>query len=140
MKHAGAMLAALALLGAAPAPDNRAIVRDFADLFYRQHAVRRAFETYVAPDYVQHNPGIADGREAAITALTPLFATKEIFDVRHILVDGDMAAIHLLAREHPGDRGTAVVDIFRLRHGRIVEHWDVLQAVPAASANPHPMF
>ena len=120
---------------------NRAIVTSFADLFYRERRVREAFEGFVADDYVQHNPGIADGREAAIVALTPLFSRTDMqFKVKLILVDGDHAAIHLHAIAPDTPRGTAVVDLFRLQGGKIVEHWDVLQLIPPESKNPHPMF
>jgi predicted SnoaL-like aldol condensation-catalyzing enzyme len=75
---------------------NRAVITRFVDLFYRQKAVRRVFDAYVVPDYIQHNPGIADGRDAAIVALEPMFARPGAeFRVKRILVDGDMAAVHL---------------------------------------------
>lgn len=120
---------------------NRAIVTAFARQFYGARDVAGAFHRYVAPDYVQHNPGIADGRDAAIAALAPMFAAPgSRFDVKRILVDGDMAVIHLHGRSGSIGAGGAVADIYRLRDGRIVEHWDVLQPVPAAAANPHPMF
>ncbi|MDI1294497.1 MAG: nuclear transport factor 2 family protein [bacterium] len=139
-------LAALALIGAAPVPTNpteanRAIVADFARVFYADRDVRKAFTTYVAPDYVQHNPGIADGRDAAIAALEPMFSRPGArFEVKRILVDGDYAVIHLYGRADPTSAGGAVVDIYRLKGGQIVEHWDVLQPMPTTSANPHPMF
>lgn len=38
------------------------------------------------------------------------------------------------------DRGRAIVDIFRVKDGKIVEHWDVIQAVPEESANQNTMF
>ncbi len=38
------------------------------------------------------------------------------------------------------DRGSAVVDIFRVDKGLIVEHWDVEQAVPAQPKNRNTMF
>lgn len=128
--------------GAAPVDDNRAIVTRFADLFYRQKRVEEAFLTYVAPDYIQHNPGIADGREAAMTALEPLFARPDhSFAVERILVDGDFAAIHVrVSSPTPPGHGAAVVDLYRLAGGKIVEHWDVIQLVPEKSANSHPMF
>jgi len=120
---------------------NRRLVSDFVHRFYDQRDVRGAFERYVAPDYVQHNPNIADGREAAIVALTPLFANREVqLQVRHVIVDGDMVVVHLLARENPAARGAAVADIFRISGGRIVEHWDILEDIPEHSLNPHPMF
>ena len=129
------------VLGAASKPDNRAIVTDFARLFYTERDVKRAFNTYVAPDYIQHNPGLADGREAALTALVPIFADRvKTFGIKRILVDGDMAVIHVHVRPTPDSRGAAVIDMYRLKDGKIVEHWDVIQTVPEKSANTHPMF
>jgi predicted SnoaL-like aldol condensation-catalyzing enzyme len=120
---------------------NREIVLKFVDLFYGQKQVREAFKTYVTEDYIQHNPGIADGREAAILALEPMFSKPTfVADVKRVIVDGDIAVVHLYARSTPEERGGSVIDMFRLKNGKIVEHWDVLQAVPEKSANPHPMF
>jgi predicted SnoaL-like aldol condensation-catalyzing enzyme len=123
------------------APDNRAIVKEFARQFYTERDVRRAFETYVVPDYIQHNPGLPDGREAAIAALVPMFADRsKSFAVQRILVDGDLAVIHIFVKPTPDSRGAAVFDMFRLKDGKIVEHWDAIQPVPENSANAHPMF
>jgi predicted SnoaL-like aldol condensation-catalyzing enzyme len=120
---------------------NREIVQDFARLFYQEGAVRLAFERYVHPEYIQHNPGIPDGREHAIVALTPKWQQPDFrTEVLRILVDGDFAALHIRADTGPGKPKAAVVDLYRLRDGLIVEHWDVLQVVPDESANPHPMF
>jgi predicted SnoaL-like aldol condensation-catalyzing enzyme len=120
---------------------NRAIVLRFVDLFYRQKDVRRAFTTCVAEQYVQHNPNIPDGREAAIDYLEPMFSRPEArFDIKRILVDGDLAAVHLHGRPNEDEPGGAVVDLFRLENGLIVEHWDVLQPFPKHAINPHPMF
>lgn len=120
---------------------NRRVVQEFADLFYRQKNVRAAFEKYVAPDYIQHNPNILDGREAAVAALASKFgAPGAHFDIKRILVDGDLAVIHLHGRMKPAEAGGAVADIYRLRNGKIVEHWDVVQPMPATAINPHPMF
>jgi predicted SnoaL-like aldol condensation-catalyzing enzyme len=121
--------------------DNRAVIEDFVELFYRRRDVRAAFERHVATDYIQHNPGIADGRDAAIAALEPKFSSPGFSaDIKLVLVDGEYAAIHLHARSEPGERGGAVADLYRLADRRIVEHWDVLQPVPETSANDHPMF
>ena len=120
---------------------NRAVVENFVNLFYVQKNVRAAFVTYVVPEYVQHNPNIPDGREAAIAVLEPMFSKPEArFEIKRILVDGDLAAVHLHGRTQSGSKGGAVVDMFRLEDGRIVEHWDVIQPIPETSINPHPMF
>ena len=113
---------------------NRPLIERFANVLYTQRDVKRAFESFVAPDYVQHNPGLPDGREAAIAALAPMFATTGAqFDVKHILVDGNLALIHLFGRGNPATAGAAVADIYRLQDGLIVEHWDVLQPVAEGS-------
>lgn len=147
MKQTALALAATALLAscsAAPADltaHNRKVIEDFARIFYHDKDVKRAFETYVVPNYIQHNPAIADGREAAVAALTPMFSAPGArFEVKRILVDGDYAAIHLFGQGDPATPGAAVADIYRLKDGKIVEHWDVLQPMPAKSANSHPMF
>ncbi len=120
---------------------NRAVVAHFVQLFYAERNVRAAFETYVVPNYIQHNPNIPDGRDAAIAFLEPMFSNPGArFDIKRVLVDGDLAAVHLHGCTQPGSRGGAVVDMFRLENGLIVEHWDVLQPIPAESINPHPMF
>ena len=143
--------AALLLAACSPTPDsptvadpteaNRAVVTDFARLFYTERNVVAAFETYVADDYTQHNPGIADGRAAAVALLDPMFSQPDReFRIKQIIVDGDMAVIHVHAIPAPGQRGASVFDMYRLEGGKIVEHWDAIQPVPETSANPHPMF
>ncbi len=109
---------------------NRTVMRAFVELFYVRRDVRAAFTRFVVPGYIQHNPGIADGRAAAVAALTPMFARPGAeFDVKHLLVDGDLALVHLFGRDAPGTPGAAVADLYRLRNGRIVEHWDVIQPI-----------
>ncbi|HET6824818.1 MAG TPA: nuclear transport factor 2 family protein [Amnibacterium sp.] len=120
--------------------DSRELMTDFARLFYTERDPRAAFARYVAPDYIQHNPGLPDGPEAAVEGLEPKFrAGGARFEIQRILVDGDLAVVHVKA-SRPGAPDTAVADFYRIEDGRIVEHWDVLQAVPASSANAHPMF
>ena len=148
MIRAGIAMAGIALMAmpvAARRADqterNRAIMTRFADILYRAKDVRRAFDDFVVPDYVQHNPGIADGRASAITSLEPLFSTPgATFIVKRIVVDRDVAIIHLFGRGDPKTAGGAVADIYRLKDGKIVEHWDVIQPMPQSSKNPHPMF
>ena len=60
--------------------------------------------------------------------------------IDHVLADGDLVAVHYLTKFKPEDRGYMAVDIFRVAHGKIVEHWDVGEPVPEKSANDNGMF
>jgi predicted SnoaL-like aldol condensation-catalyzing enzyme len=61
-------------------------------------------------------------------------------EIKRVIAEGDLVAIHNHVTSNPTDRGRAVVDIFRLENGRVVEHWDVVQDVPEKSANTNTMF
>lgn len=130
-----ATIMSVALIAIAPAviakgADNRAIVADFVDRFYIKRDVAGAFAAYVSPDYIQHNPGLPDGPEAAVAALAPMFARPgSRFDVKHLLIDGDLALVHLFGQGKADTPGAAVADLYRLKDGKLVEHWDVLQPV-----------
>ncbi len=119
---------------------TRAVITDFARLFYLERDVRRAFETFVAPGYIQHNPGISDGRDAAIAALTPMFSDPGFHaDLKRVLADGDYGVIHLHGYRSD-QRGGAVMDLYRVDGGKIVEHWDLIQPIPETARNDHPLL
>jgi len=120
---------------------NRAIITEFAEIFYHQRDVRRAFELFVSADtYIQHNPTISDGREAAILALHDKFGHPNAnFQIKKILVDGDLAVVHVRAFPS-GGKEAAVADFYRLAEGKVIEHWDVLQLVPETAQNSNSMF
>jgi predicted SnoaL-like aldol condensation-catalyzing enzyme len=125
-----AICAVTAPIAIAQAVDNRAIITRFVERFYTQRDVAGAFADHVSPHYIQHNPGLPDGRQAAVEALGPMFARPgSHFDVKHLLVDGDLALVHLYGQGKPDTPGAAVADIYRLQGGKIVEHWDVLQPI-----------
>ncbi len=67
-------------------------------------------------------------------------APDMVFDVKRVIAEGDLVVLHYHLPMTPDDLGRAVVDIFRVEDGKIVEHWDVLQDVPAQSANNNTMF
>jgi predicted SnoaL-like aldol condensation-catalyzing enzyme len=99
-----------------------------------------AVDKYIADNYIQHNPAVADGREALKSALKIWFkdAPKEKIDIQHLGADGNFVYIHTKSKR--GSKAVSVIDIFRVDGGKVVEHWDVIQEVPAKSANDHPMF
>jgi len=120
--------------------DLRAMIADFVELFYVQRRPRAAFEKYVAADYVQHSPGLTDGPDAALQMLEPLFGREGArFDVKRIVVDDPFVVVHLHGRPDPALPGVAVADFYRVKDGKIVEHWDVIQPVVENRVNPRDM-
>jgi predicted SnoaL-like aldol condensation-catalyzing enzyme len=99
-------------------------------------------DDYIVPGYIQHS-SLAEAGVAALKAFLD-FVRVQSPDATHNLkrafVDGDHVVVHHHVIRHADDPGMAVVDIFRVEGGRIVEHWDVLQDVPEKPVNPLPMF
>jgi predicted SnoaL-like aldol condensation-catalyzing enzyme len=121
---------------------NKRAVREFYDLAFNQQQPEEAVRRYVGPYYRQHNPQAGDGPEPFIRfvrGFAQAFPTLRI-DLKRLVAEGDLVVTHSHLVRQPGDRGMAVMDIFRLEDGKIVEHWDVLQEVPEQAANPNTMF
>jgi predicted SnoaL-like aldol condensation-catalyzing enzyme len=99
-------------------------------------------DRYIAPDYIQHSPMAAPGRDSLKAFLRTVRAASPNASQRLLraFVDGDHVIIHYHVKRDPEDRGFVVMDIFRLTDGMVVEHWDSVQDVPAHSPNPISMF
>ena len=120
---------------------NRQIVEEFLDLINRHLRVREAFERYVSEDYIQHNPTAGNGREDAIALIEKLAATPGFRpSVKRIVAEGDLVAVHLHLQLGEEGAGLAVMDMFRLDGGKIVEHWDVIQEVPSQTVSGNSVF
>ncbi|KTS39439.1 polyketide cyclase, partial [Methylobacterium radiotolerans] len=97
---------------------------------------------YVGNRYVQHNPGAADGPDGFrqfIGFLREKFPNSHS-EIKRSFVDGDYVILHVHAVREPGTRGNAIIDIFKLEDGKIVEPWDVVQPIPENPANNNTMF
>jgi predicted SnoaL-like aldol condensation-catalyzing enzyme len=141
---------ALAQGGAAPASTvrdiakeerNRTFVIDFYQRVFNKHDLKAA-EDLVAEGYIQHNPHFPTGRAAFIEILAKRFKQNPEAHARIVrsAVDGDLVFLHTHSLANPADRGRAIVNIFRVADGKIVEHWDVVQPVPEKSENGNTMF
>ncbi len=148
MRNLLSLATLLALAGAPSAEAARCrltpkqVVTRFMTQFYVDKQVRAAFETWVDPGYIQHNPMAQTGRDAAIAFLEPFFANNPgvTYSIKRIIADGNLVAVHAQGKFAPQDRGIAVVDILRVEGCKVVEHWDVVQPVPETAANTNGMF
>lgn len=125
----------------AQAEENRRLVFAFHDAFFNRRDVRAA-ERYVALDLREHSPHLTDGRQALMDHYRKDFARhpQQSFRVVRSAVDADIVFLHLHAKSAPEDRGRAVVEIYRVDGGKIVEHWSVVQTVPDSSDGADTMF
>ena len=134
----------LAVAPAARAADleqNKRVVVDFYEKAINQKDFEAASK-HIGPRYTQHNPVAADGPEglkAFLGFLREKFPNAKS-EIKRVFADGDYVILHVHSVREPGARGSAIVDIFKLENGKIVEHWDVLQVVPEKSANNNTMF
>ena len=102
---------------------------------------REAVERYVGDRYIQHNPAVSDGKEGFIAYFERMqreYPDKSIRFLRAI-TEGDLVALHT-HQTWPGDDQYVTMDFFRFdADGRIVEHWDAIQQVPAVMAHGNGM-
>ena len=147
----------LAIVGCSGAPDTAATVgqavpagpdleanKQVAVAFYDAAINQKDYEAasqYLGDRYIQHNPTAADGGEALKGFIDFLKAKypNQHGEIKRVIAEGDLVALHVHStRDDSPDR--AIIDVFRIENGKVVEHWDVIQEIPAESKNSNTMF
>jgi predicted SnoaL-like aldol condensation-catalyzing enzyme len=127
------------------APAQLAANKRLVVAFYDAAINRKDYElavTFLGPEYKQHNPTAGDGA-AGLKSFIEFLKTKfpsQHGEIKQIIAEGDLVALHVHSTRGDGTAGRAIVDIFRVANGKVVEHWDVIQDIPEKSANANGMF
>lgn len=122
---------------------NKKLVVDFYNevLFRGDY---NAMDKYIGDVYIQHNPQVADGKEALRDILKQHIKNpgkeEPSGEIVRVIAENDLVVLHIHNFKFPEPRGSAVVDIFRVKDGKIVEHWDVAQDIPEKMAHDNGMF
>jgi predicted SnoaL-like aldol condensation-catalyzing enzyme len=127
-------------------PQEQANIKAVLALYEKalnQHDFEGAAQ-HLGPRYIQHNPFAEDGAEGLrkfIEWRKQKLPQSKSF-IKRAFADGDYVILHVHSVREPGTRGVAIVDIYRMENGKVVEHWDVIQEVPEESKvkNSNGMF
>jgi predicted SnoaL-like aldol condensation-catalyzing enzyme len=141
---AALLLASLVVAPAYAGPKeeaNKKLVREFYDKALNEKDYEAAAK-YLGSKYTQHNPRAADGAEGLKSYLEFLKGKfpKSRSEIKRVFAEGDYVILHVHAVREPGTKGQAIIDIFKVADGKIVEHWDVVQDVPDQALNSNTMF
>jgi len=120
---------------------NERVVSDYFTRLNKEHDLR-AVDRFVSSSLDQHDPTLANGSAAVKAAYAARFAANpnEIVSESMVIAEGDLVSVRYHYQTSATDRGQAIAEIFRVQRGQIVEHWNLVQNVPATSANNNTMF
>ena len=121
--------------------ENRRIVVEFYTSFFQDEDLTAA-ERFIREDYIQHNPGLPDGRAPLVELFERIFASNPDRQNRILRsgTDGDLVFLHVHSQSNPDDRGRVIAEVFRVEDGMIAEHWDVMQEIPETAENDNGML
>ncbi len=121
---------------------RKAVAVDFLQLVVAGK-VREAYDKYVSPDFIHHNPYFKGDRQSLLVAMEENEQVNpgKLLEVQHVAEDGDIVMVHSrLKFQQAGMSEMAVIHIFRFAGSLVIEAWDIAMAAPAESPNENGMF
>lgn len=120
---------------------NLKAVLDFYDVVINGQQYSRVYE-FVDKNYIQHKPEVEDGPEGLLDFVRWVYSQSPQHKTRIIrsFVDGDYVILHVHVINGPEAKDLAVMDIFRVENGVLMEHWDVASPVPLTAKNDNGVF
>jgi predicted SnoaL-like aldol condensation-catalyzing enzyme len=132
---------------AAKAPENVQSPKEVVMAFYRLALMecrpKEAFAQYAAPDFVEHSADTAGGTaQATVDFLTGVIknSPQPKWEIVRTITEGDMVFLHVRFTPNEGATPVIVGEIFRVRNGKLAEHWDIIQHAPEHPVNPNSVF
>ncbi|MFV5263714.1 nuclear transport factor 2 family protein [Acinetobacter courvalinii] len=124
---------------------NKSLVTSYYEGVFKDKKVREFSERYIAENYIQHNPYVADGRQPFIDFFEKRLADNPDaqYNILRTIAENDLVLLQVKGKLNADTPTNAGFDLYRVENGIIVEHWDVNQAVPEndrTKANPDVMF
>ena len=113
---------------------NKKLVAAFVEDFLVNGRMEKLAEYIDGDRYVQHNPQIADGLSGlseAVQAMTKAGITMKYDRVHKVLGEGNFVLV--VSEGQFAGKPTSFYDLFRVHDGKVAEHWDTLEAIPAPS-------
>lgn len=106
------------------------LVQVFYQEFFNEHNIQAA-DKYVREDYIQHNPGVMQGRKGLQDAFREKFKSDPTFRlvIKMLIHEEDLISVYLKKVDEEGNTLARVVDLYRIQDGQLAEHWDVLMPV-----------
>lgn len=132
-------------MGGSDEQANKDLVLKFEDLAFEKKDVNAA-AALLSDDFKQHNPQSPDGKEGFIQGIGGFLLKQNPnlkLTIKKVIAQDDLVVLHVFGKydnNNPAERGSAIVDIFRIKDGKIAEHWDVIQLIPETAANTNTMF
>ena len=109
--------------------ENKALAEGFMRTVVLQDSIERFPEFADTASYTEHNPYIQEGMMAMLLLFADGGQSFVPSTIHKVLGEGDYVLV-VSEKSVDGVAKSALYDLFRFANGKIVEHWNILEAIP----------